>query len=283
MRYLVIFCSALFCHAIAQTVTYVDTFDDQTNWNNWDFGSFADEGGHPGSFLYVEHSIANTIEGGSDLFHGDYRARQVLAIGLDLRSYALAFDNPDTPPVSLVLVDDKGTADAKDDVLLYKVGPKFPLPEQGWVHYRFDIPAQEEQLPQGWALHTFGTHSDDSWAKSITHITSVSFVFGDPTYATIENDQTMGLDNVSIILGDPDSAGDLNNDARVDCSDLYRLAGLAGPCPPAPTPCPADLDGSGVINAADLAIAAINFAGYKPVYLDEVTLPVKVQRRRPNP
>ncbi len=283
MRLLVLLCSALFCHALAQTVTYVDTFDNQTNYNNWEFGAFADEGGNPGSFLYVEHSLANSIEGGSELFHGDYRARKVLAIGLDLRSYNLAYDNPDTSKVTLVLRDDKGTTDPTDDVLLYKLGERFPLPEQGWVHYRFDIPAQEAQLPSGWAMHTFMDNTNDSWAQSIAHVTDISIAFGDPTAVYIENDQSMGLDNVSIILGDPASAGDLNGDAVVDCADLHHLAEMAGPCQPTPVPCPADLDGSGVVDAADLAIAVANFVGFRPVHLDDEPQPLNHPHRRPQP
>ncbi len=47
--------------------------------------------------------------------------------------------------------------------------------------------------------------------------------------------------------------GDLNGDGVVNGADLASLLGSWGPCPPAPTPCPADFNGDGVVNARDQA------------------------------
>ena len=54
----------------------------------------------------------------------------------------------------------------------------------------------------------------------------------------------------SIVSPPPLCPADLNGDGVVDAADLAMLLGSWGPC----RDCPADLNGDGVVNAADLAL-----------------------------
>lgn len=63
-----------------------------------------------------------------------------------------------------------------------------------------------------------------------------------------------GVDDVSVTTLECDfvpNSADLNGDGVVGAADLALLLGSWGPCPP---PCPADLNGDGAVNATDLAL-----------------------------
>lgn len=52
---------------------------------------------------------------------------------------------------------------------------------------------------------------------------------------------------------------DFNGDGAVNGADLATLLANWGPCPPAPDPCPADLNDDGTVNGADLAQLLANW------------------------
>lgn len=200
-------------------VTFVEPFDD-TNTGNWSF--FGDpvnpievregSGGNPGAFW---HSTCTglacldtfapelrTQRGVASLFHGDYRARGVTHLGVDLAVLGPPFATTGGRPLSLILRHDPGTpSDPFDDVVVYRVGPRnIPPANGGWRSYDFRVPAASTTLPPAWVVQQ-GTGDDDAdWNTVVEDVTQAAFFFGDPSHFFIFQQWELGVDNVRIRL-----------------------------------------------------------------------------------
>jgi len=191
--------------------TFTETFDGGSNTGGWAFGgpleTIETTGGNPGAYL---HSPAldtfapqpGTTTAVDAVFTGDFRARNVSAIGLDLVTIAVDFSAAGRP-LTLMLVSDAGTpGNPNDDWAAYFLGPlDIPEPGDGWVSFSFTVPSQDTSLPPGWQTIALGPSSPPTpdWNDVITDVAELRFFYGDPTNIFIFQVWNVGLDNVSVV------------------------------------------------------------------------------------
>src|SRR5262245_15275129 len=116
IRAFTVFLVSLATAAGVRAQSYTETFTNGTNAGAWTFGNPADtilsSGGNPG--YYLRNSNLDTIApqprtgaGVTSAFTGDYRARRVATMEVDLRTFSTQFNF--SRELTLILVDDAGT------------------------------------------------------------------------------------------------------------------------------------------------------------------------------
>jgi hypothetical protein len=202
--------------AAKMKVTFTVDFEDGVNHGGWSFGgsfyeTIEQEGGNPGRYLhntFLDTFAAQprTLLGFQrTIFHGDYRARNVTFVGIDLAVFGADFTTQGRP-LSVILVEDGGTpGDLIDDCRVYRVGGHpTPLANGVWQPYRFRIPSDSTTLPQGWAVQgCAGMSDDEAWNRVITGVDQLSFFTGDPALFFVFQVWDIGLDNPTIVY-EPD-------------------------------------------------------------------------------
>jgi hypothetical protein len=237
---------------------FTETFSNGLNIGGWTYGTgngrIETTGGHPGPYYRdpLIDTYAPILRSTSAMspFAGDYVARNVRRIGVDLILNHVDI-SAGNRPLSLILVSDAGTpADPTDDYGFYMIGAQnIPLVGQGWVSYSFPVPSQEAS-PAGWTFIRFGDNSprDPCWGCLLHNVTSVRFFYGNPEDFFIFQQWDTGADNVSIEFESPCPA-DLNGDGAINVQDflaflqLYALADLR-----------ADFNYDGVVNIQDFLV-----------------------------
>lgn len=187
--------------------TFTETFTNGINTAGWNYGAndrIEPNGGNPGAYLHTSEldTFAPqlwTEPGRPSSFTGDYRARQVTSIGIDLITFHVDFSAGDRP-LTLILVNDNNTpADFDDDYGFYVMGPNIPLVGEGWLSYEFDVPSQAAQPPSAWRPIQFGFNSPTpDWNTLIRNVSRVQFFYGDPEMFFIFQMWELGADNISI-------------------------------------------------------------------------------------
>jgi len=177
-----------------------------TNAGAWTYGNGADTiqstGGNPGFFFRNNDldTIAPELRTGAGLssaFTGDYRARRVASLEVDLRVFSTQFNFQRN--LSLILEDDAGTpADPSDDCSVYIVTNQLvPQVAGGWKHFSVPVPSQSTTLPPGWVV--LGSCSGDAaWNSVITDVDRVIWFYGDPALFYIFDLWDTGADNVRV-------------------------------------------------------------------------------------
>ncbi|QOJ17564.1 MAG: hypothetical protein HRU76_08210 [Phycisphaeraceae bacterium] len=193
--------------AAACADTFTETFTNGINTAGWSYGGnerIEAAGGNPGAYLHTSEldTFAPqlwTEPGRPSNFTGDYRARQVTSIGIDLKTFHVDFSAEDRP-LTLILVHDNNTpVDFDDDYGFYFMGPNIPLVGEGWLSYEFEIPSQAAQPPQGWRPIELGFKSPEpDWNALIKNVRRVQFFYGDPEMFFIFQMWEVGADNISI-------------------------------------------------------------------------------------
>ncbi len=198
--------------------TFVVTFDEPEIEGNWSFYGNADvsreiietAGGNPGAFLHSPCDGLACLDtyapqfrtqlGRTSRFTGNYRARGVRTLGVDLAVYGPEILTTLGRPLSLILSHDPGTpTDPNDDLQITYVG-KHNIPNNNgrFKSYWFDIPYASETLPEDWVVRLgrgSGDHDAD-WNLLIQDVTQVTFFFGDPDYYFMFQQWELGADNV---------------------------------------------------------------------------------------
>lgn len=256
--------------AVGSADTFVETFSGNSNHGGWTFGTpngFIDSnGGNPGAFfrdtfLDTFAPQPRTGWGVESNFTGDYRARNVTSVGIDLRTFRVDFSAAGRP-LTVMLVSDNGTpGDFNDDWAAYRVGNiEVPTPSQGWRSFTFEIPSQAGSLPSGWQTIAFGPNSPDSpnWNTVITDVAQLRFFYGDPEFFFIFQVWDVGLDNPSVTTLRTILPGDVNCDGLVNNFDIdaFVLA-LSDPQAyaeafPLCDIAAADINGDGLVNNFDI-------------------------------
>ena len=182
------------------TTTFVETFDAASNEGAWTYGTGNEqillEGGNPGAYLRDTTLVtftpkASTSFGVGSPFTGNYAARGVSELGIDL-AIASAEGSYSSRTLTLILLNDNGTpADLEDDWGAYHV-TQLALPPSGvigltesdilqWVPYTIAVPSSSKALPQGWTwISRNYVRTGGSWARLMREVSHVGFLFGDP-------------------------------------------------------------------------------------------------------
>lgn len=266
--------------AFAQ-VTFVETYEDGTNRGNWSWGTGNEEivplNGNPGAYLQdltlsTFTPGASTAPGDFSQFVGNYRARGVSSVGIDLVILDTGFPiDPSSRPLTLILHNDNGTPqDFEDDWGAWFVGPD-PIPSPGvtmflgagWNTYDFGVPSQETTTPDGWVFFDCTDQNIDcvitpsgqtppganDWNDLMADVDVAEFHYGIPGTISILNSWDVGLDNPRITA--QQLAGDLDGNGEVNALDIQLLPPMFGPCS---GNCPEDLDGNGFVEPEDLRL-----------------------------
>ncbi|MBL8861912.1 MAG: hypothetical protein JNK02_07850 [Planctomycetes bacterium] len=264
----------------AAAQTFVEGFTNGSNQGAWTWGAgdqIVATGGNPGHYLRTQvlDTFApqpRTGAGVTSPFTGDYRARGVTAVGIDLITLGTQFNFQ--REVTLILENDGGTpGSVGDDLAVYLISPGFvPQPGTGWASFDVPIPAQSATLPPGWQVLQGGGSPNQVWNAVLTNVSRVRWFYGNPEFFFIFDIWQVGLDNPRITseLGTAFCFGD--------------GSGTACPCgnaSAAPRGC-ANSTGQGAqlvatgspsLAANDLVISASGLPGSAPVLLFHGTAP----------
>jgi len=196
--------------------TFAENFEDGNNTGGWTFGNAAFEviepdGGNPGGFLrnfFLDTFAAQprTTLGVASPFTGDYRARGVRFVGIDLALFSVDF-SAEGRPLSVILYSDGDTPDdSADDCRVFRIGGHpTPMPNGNWAKYRFRVPSDGDTLPPGWSVQgCVGRTDDEAWNQVITDVDQLRFFTGDPDRFYIFQAFDIGMDNPTIVSGTPD-------------------------------------------------------------------------------
>jgi hypothetical protein len=199
--------------------TFVETFESGTNEGGWTFGTgnefLAADIGDPGVCVFDASLItyaprASTSFGVSSVFTGDWAARGVVRIGIDLAT-AWAEANMGERPITVILLNDNNTPyDLEDDWGAYFVSTQL-APQPGavavdggtlsWSKYEFEVPAREHQLPPGWGWIARNTiRPNGGWKRLMGDVSQVAFMYGDITKLYLVFGYQVALDNPRITV-----------------------------------------------------------------------------------
>lgn len=202
-------------------VTVVETFESGTNEGAWTFGTgneyFVDADGNPGRYLRDSSLVsftprASTSFGVESAFTGDYRARGVQSVGIDL-AIASVSGTVSTRRLTLILLNDNGTPfDLADDWGAYTV-TDLPLPPTGviglttapmdilqWVSYDIPVPSRSNSLPDGWVwISRNFVRAGGGWSRLMREVDHVGFEFGDPAQLYPLFNWDVAMDNPRIV------------------------------------------------------------------------------------
>ena len=259
---LVTFTTVMLCVTTASAETFIETFDGGSNVGGWTFGSpngFIDpSGGNPGPFYhdtFLDTYAPQPRTTVDSIFTGDYRANNVISVGIDLILFYVDYSAAGRPLTVVLRSDNDTPADWSDDWAAYYIGDQnVPLVGEGWISYDFATPSQETSLPAGWEFILFGPSSPPSpdWNDVITDVDQLIFFYGDPTMFFIFQVWDLGLDNPRITYEPELCFGDLDGDDDIDLADLAQLLANYGTIEGA-TYEDGDLDEDGDVDLADLA------------------------------
>jgi len=187
--------SAMFCVSSAFATGTVVGFDGP-NVGGWSWGGSSvveAAGGHPGAWLHAAPDtfapqLFTTVTPTD--FSGDWRARKVATLGVDLITNSTQFQFE--RPLSVIL--SSGACE------IYFVGSSLvPQPGTGWKSFNFTIDSQSTVMPPGWAVLSGPcTQPNAAWNGVMQNVTSVRFFYGDPTFFFIFDIWNVGADNVRI-------------------------------------------------------------------------------------
>ena len=198
--------------------TFTEGFEGGSNVGGWSWGtgnaSISPLNGHPGAFLqdltlFTAQPILRTApQGPSTPFTGDFRARGVTSIGVDLVTLDKQFAVEGNRWLTLVLLDNNGTpGNPNDDSGAYFVSDKLVpsagvigLQPAGWTPFDFEVDSQADALPPGWHPITFGP-TPPAWPQLMAGVDSVQFWYGAPGTIFLFDSWDVGADNVRITSG----------------------------------------------------------------------------------
>ena len=207
--------------AAAQTVSFVETFDG-SNVGAWTWGTgnqgLSPINGNPGGYLQdLTLFTCCPLLGTQDAspFTGDYRAKGVVSVGVDLITLDADFGIGERP-LTAMLVNDNGTpGNFEDDWGAMFIGektvPQAGVPIEspaGWTDFDFALDAASSTLPDGWTL--FGTNElpgGVTWDAIVTDVDSLEFYYGVPGTIYLFNSWDVGLDNARIAMADCNGNG----------------------------------------------------------------------------
>ncbi len=249
----------------AADYTFVETYEQPPYFGGWTYGTgygyIQSTGGNPGAFHHDSYLFSFTPHPttvSESIFTGDYRAAQVVSIGIDLITFMVDF-TADARPVSVRLSSENSTPHYYlDDWGVYFVGPdNMPLAGEGWLSFDIEIPSQTVEPPDGWIYYRNGPDSplELDWDALITGVDRASFVCGNPGMVHILQWWDVGFDNTRVTLAVSPCPADVDGDYAVDVLDLLAVLSAWGTVGG-----PEDVNGDGMVDVMDL-LAVLNAWG----------------------
>ena len=194
-------CLAGIAQAAEVRVTTVETFETGTNEGTWTWGTdneyFVESDENSGRYLRASRLAdftprASTSFGIQSVFTGDYHARNVASVGIDM-AIASVIGNVTGRKVTLILLNDNGTPEnLRDDWGAFSV-TDLPIPPTGvagitsendilqWASYDIKVPSQSQTLPAGWSwIARNEVRRNGSWGRLMRDVDYVGFILGDP-------------------------------------------------------------------------------------------------------
>lgn len=196
--------------------SFVEGFDGFSNVGAWGWsGTFQaslSTGGNPS--WHVRSQVVSTDLPGlrtqdpASYFVGDWRARGVTSVGVDL--FAFHLDPTQCGrPVTLRLYSDAGTptTTADDRSVVFVSSDPIPCKDASWHSYAVDVPAQSSVLPPGWSVErSGGLPLTQVWGAVVQDVTRLQWLLGDPGLSYPTTSWQLGADNARIaFLGGPTS------------------------------------------------------------------------------
>lgn len=224
---------ALFALALPASaqLPFVETFDSGSNVGSWSLGppsSNPSSGGNPDWYI---SALVDTFApqprsfDTSSTFAGDYRARGVESVGIDLLTINVQF--PFDRELTLILANDNGTpGNTTDDCQVYFLGTKrVPQIGAGWRSFDFFVDSQSTTMPAGWKPLGPCTDPDTAWNAVITDVSYVKYFYGNPEFFFIFDQWTVGLDNARISDELPTTTYCIGKPHAGGCTSSVALAG----------------------------------------------------------
>jgi len=245
----------------------VDTFEDGENIGGWmntgDGGQtegIVEEGGNPGAFLFeIESSVGpmyRAIAPGT-AFTGDYRARGVTKLSIDLRVLGVNFTEIALPTTLMLVRAPNGVAldpccEHLDIIGAFMEGELNPKIAEGWKTFSYEIPADAKSLPSGWSFFDTSAEEDPDWNTLIEGVDEIRVYFGTLDDILPFQVWQTGIDNATIVF---ECVADFDGDGRLSVLDFIAFQGafMAGDAS-------ADVTGDGVLNVVD-------FIGYQELFV----------------
>jgi hypothetical protein len=253
--------------AAAQTTTV--TFDQGTEgWSGpQGFGGgtvIEPTGGNPGANLRTIFNDfgVSFVNATNAAFLGDLTTADEITISIDLKVQQISFFGQPVPRPWLVEFRDLDGASGgyPYNSVWFLFDTISAATHGGWTTFSVTFDPRSKALPPGW-----GGYGDEdpttfeprlppgtTFADVLASVDRVVFTTLQPGFFFGFTDFDLRLDNISIARS-TGSPADLNGDGVVNGADLAILLGAWGACPKG-APCPADLDGDGGVGGADLAI-----------------------------
>jgi hypothetical protein len=269
----------------AAQLPFLETFDNGSNVGSWSLGppaTFPSSGGNPDWYL---ETLVDTFApqprsfDKSSPFGGDWRAKGVASVGIDLRTLSVQF--PFDRELTLVLGWDNGTpVNITDDCIVYFLGTqRVPQVAEGWRSFDFFVDAQSPTLPAGWKLSSSGggcTDPDAAWNQIITDVSYVEFFYGNPEFFFIFDQWVVGLDNARIAAELPATTYCIAKTSSQGCAPAVTLSGT----PSASSSSPFLVGAQQVINNKN-GILFYGFAPYNVPFQGGTLCVTGVVRRTP--
>lgn len=235
-------CIALFLFSLPATaqLPFNEGFGSGSNVGGWTIGppmTNPQSGGNPGAWRNGSvDTFAPQVRtsGAGSVFHGDWRAKGVRSVGIDLLTVSTQF--PADRELTLMLSNDAGTpGNTSDDCTVYFLGTRrVPQPGAGWRTFDFAVDAAATAIPQGWSPLGACTDPDAAWNTVLTDVDEVRFFYGDPTFFFIFDIWAVGIDNARISNELPTSTFCVAKTNSQGCSAAVTLAGTSSASNPAP-------------------------------------------------
>ena len=199
-------------------VTSTETFESGTNTGDWTWGTgsetFVVGTDSYGRYLREDYLVtftprASTDFGSQSVFTGDYRARNVAFVGIDM-AIPYVSGNVNGRTVTLILLNDNGTPDDLGDDWGAFTDTSLPIPPTGvagfspsdilqWRSYDIAVPSQSNTLPEGWSWVSRNyPRKNGGWARLMRDVDYVGFIMGDPAVIYPLTAWDVALDNPRI-------------------------------------------------------------------------------------
>jgi len=184
---------------------YVETFEDDTNTDNWQLTTATQwtietTGGNPDAYLFQETDAATPTWFSTPPSHflGNFARRGVTELSADLDIFAGI--SAGRRNLTLNFGTTFGTGDPSQGVTAYYIGADITRLPAGWQTYTFDFDAAAPMIPDGWVVTRGngrpGNNAD--WRALMRDIESVGIELGTPGFFYPVWIWDLGVDNIRI-------------------------------------------------------------------------------------